>query len=293
MTVEALKQKAGDNPELDEVLERVNQASGYDFRQYKPGTVIRRVERRLKAFGLADYRAYLRYLEANPDEYHRLAEDITIKTSQFFRYPHTYTRLTDIVLPTLLALKRASGQGQITFWSAACAQGEEPYSLAMLLDDYCARRAPNMNVCIRATDISQIALLKALSGIYAPAAVTNVPDGFRKQYLQRVDGHYEVNSGIRGLVRFSVLDLAKLETAPWSDVDCVFCCNVLIYLKRKLQERVLESLYASLATPGFLVLGEVETLPERLRQRMKCLDARARIYVKTGKRQAPTEQGRL
>ena len=82
------------------------------------------------------------------------------------------------------------------------------------------------------------------------------------------------------MVNFSYFDLVSTTAPPFTSLDCVFCCNILIYLQKQLKERVLEMLYDSLATPGYLILGEVETPTSRLRDRLECLDTKAKIYKK-------------
>ena len=84
------------------------------------------------------------------------------------------------------------------------------------------------------------------------------------------------------MVHFSNFDLTSAAGPPFADLDCIFCCNILIYLQKTLQERVLSMLYDSLAAPGYLILGEVETPPNSLRGKLECLDAKARIYKKSG-----------
>ncbi len=85
---------------------------------------------------------------------------------------------------------------------------------------------------------------------------------------------------IRQMVNFSCFDLVSAKTPPFTNLDCIFCCNIFIYFQKKLQERVLDMLYNSLATPGYLILGEVETPTDNMRRKLECLDARAKIYKK-------------
>jgi len=86
------------------------------------------------------------------------------------------------------------------------------------------------------------------------------------------------------MVSFSYFDLTSTIRQPFVGVDCIFCCNVLIYLQSQLQERVLSMLYDSLATPGYLILGEVETPTSSLNGKLECLDAKAKIYKKNRRR---------
>ena len=104
----------------------------------------------------------------------------------------------------------------------------------------------------------------------------------RESYFTRCGENYEVKSAIRQMVSFSYFDLTSPLQPPFLNPDCIFCCNILIYLQKQLQERVLEMLYSSLAAPGYLILGEVETLTPGLNGKLECLDTKARIYKKIG-----------
>ena len=268
---------------LDAILEKVYQGSGYDFRDYKRGTVTRRLERRLHAVGAETYLEYMKFLDAHPEEYDRLADELTIKVSGFFRSPYTFLQVSNLVLPELVSYKINRGQRNLRFWSTACACGEEPYSIAMLLADFLEHRPEDFNVSIYATDISRGALHEAQAGQYSPKKVEGLSPAILEGYFICQGEHYVVNSNLRQMVDFSYFDLASVKSPPFGSLDCIFCCNVLIYLQRQLQERVLDMLYDSLASPGYLVLGEVETPVDNVRGRLQCLDNKARIYKKSGR----------
>jgi len=265
---------------LEPLLEKVYRGSGHDFRQYKRGTVIRRLERRLHATGVKTYWAYMKFLDAHPKEYQKLADDLTIKVSGFFRNPYTFQQVTRLVLPELVAYKRNRGERSLRFWSTACARGEEAYSIAIMLAQFLGHRLPDLDISIYATDISHQALKEAWAGVYAPKDVDGLPSAISEGYFTSSGEGYEVAADIKQMVSFSYFDLTSTTEPPFLNLDCIFCCNVLIYLQRTLQEKVLEMLYKSLAAPGYLVLGEVETPTSNLRGRLECLDSKAKIYRK-------------
>jgi chemotaxis methyl-accepting protein methylase len=266
---------------LDLLLEKVYRDGGHDFRDYKRGTVTRRLQRRLYTAGATTYLEYMRFLDSHPEEYQRLADDLTIKVSGFFRSRHTFQQVAELVLPELVAYKRNRGQQRLSIWSTACARGEEPYSIAILLADFLGNQLPEFEISIHASDINRQALSEARGGIYSPKEVENLPPAILESYFTRNDESYVTNSNIRQMVSFSYFDLTSTKPPPFANLDCVFCCNILIYLQRQLQKKVLGMVYDSLATPGYLVLGEVETLTDSLRPKLECLDAKARIYKKT------------
>lgn len=269
----------GEAKSLDLLLEKVYRDRGYDFRDYKRGTVTRRLERRLHATGSKTYLDYMEFLNTHPEEYQKLADDLTIKVSGFFRSHYTFQRVTNLVLPELISGKGNQPEPSLWFWSSACAQGEEPYSVAILLAEFLGNCLPDFNILVYATDIDRRALGKARAGIYSPKDVEGLPSAILASYFTLHDQGYVLRENIKQMVSFSYFDLTS-GISPFINVDCIFCCNVLIYLQEPLQERVLNMLYNSLATPGYLVLGEVETPTNSLRSKLECLDFKAKIYKK-------------
>ncbi len=269
-----------DTTALDSLLEKVYRDTGYDFREYKRGTVTRRLERRLHDTGAKTYLDYMEFLDTHPEEYHKLADDLTIKVSGFFRSQYSFQQVARLVLPELVAYKRKQGERRLRLWSAACARGEELYSIAILLAEFLRNQRQDLDISIYATDISRQALQEAQAGVYSPKDVDGLTSTILENYFTRYDKGYVVNSNVRQMVSFSYFDLTSAIRQPFVNLDCIFCCNVLIYLQSQLQERVLGMLYDSLAAPGYLILGEVETPTSSLRDKLECLDARAKIYKK-------------
>ncbi len=269
-----------DTTVLNLLLEKVYRDGGHDFREYKRGTVTRRLQRRLRATGARTYLDYIRFLDAHPEEYQRLAEDLTIKTSSFFRSSYTFQQLASVVLPQLVAYKRSQGERRLKMWSTACARGEEPYSIAILLAEFLGHSLTDFDISVHATDISRQALKEAPVGVYSSKELEGLSSAILENYFTPSGECYEVRDNIRQMVGFAYFDLTSTDERPFSDLDCIFCCNVLIYLQTQLQERVLGMLYDSLATPGYLILGEVEAPAGRLYEKLECLDSKAKIYQK-------------
>jgi len=273
-----------DTKVLNLLLEKVHRDTGHDFRDYKRGTITRRLERRLHAAGAKTYLEYMQFLDAHPEEYQRLTDYLTITVSGFFRSPYAFKQVAELVLPELVSNKKNQGEQSLRFWSTACAQGEETYSIAMLLAECLGNKLEDFDISIYATDISRHALYQAQAGLYPPKEIEGLPPAILENYFTRQDDGYAVNSGIRQMVNFSYVDLVSTTTPPFINLDCVFCCNILIYLRRQLQERILGMLHDSLATPGYLILGEVETPTSSLNEKLECLDTKAKIYRKVGGR---------
>ena len=265
---------------LNSLLEQVYQCGGYDFRHYKRGTVIRRLARRLYATGAKTYPEYMRFLETHPDEYQKLADYLIIKASGFFRSPYAFQQIAGLVLPELLSYKETRGERNLSLWSTACARGEEPYSIAILLADFFGQRQRDFDIAIYASDISYWALGEAQKGMYSPKDIEGLSPEIKQNYFSQRNQHIEVRDDIRQMVSFCYFDLASAAQPPFMNLDCIFCCNVLIYLQKQLQERVISVLYDALAAPGYLVLGEAETPAGSCSEKLECLDSKARIYRK-------------
>jgi two-component system CheB/CheR fusion protein len=144
-----------DSPVLDALLDRVYLKGGYDFREYRRSTVTRRLERRLFANGLTTYRQYMELLDSRPDEVERLVEEITIKSSGFFRTAYAFSRFFGLVLPQIYKERELRGEHPVRFWSTACACGEEPYSIAITLSRFLGEGGGRFDSRVYASDISR------------------------------------------------------------------------------------------------------------------------------------------
>jgi len=217
-----------DGVALEALLGKVYQASGHDFREYKRSTVKRRLQRRLYATGVRTYLEYMHFLDSHYEEYQRLADDLTIKVSGFFRSPYTFQQVASLVLPELVFDKENRGQRSLRIWSSACARGEEPYSIAILLDGFLGHRIRDFDISIYASDISMAALKEAQAGVYSLKEIGSLPPAILDYYFTRQGDGYAVNSAIRQMVSFSYFDLTSTVRLSSVNFDCIFCCNVLI-----------------------------------------------------------------
>jgi chemotaxis methyl-accepting protein methylase len=184
-----------DDKDLQQLFQKVFEERGFDFRQYKMSMLKRRMERRLTAtmspartcpttsFGRVGsggeaYLDYARFLDSHPEEYKKLFDDLTINVSRFFRNPLTFELIYKVVLPDMIEYKQISMDNMIRIWSAGCANGEEPYSVAILLAELLGKQLKNYNITIYATDIDTDALNDAKTGIYSGESVAEVKKGF-------------------------------------------------------------------------------------------------------------------
>ena len=188
----------------------------------------------------------------------RLIDQVTNQETTFVR---DRPQLEAIGWHSLMRSAHAAGSGTIRVWSAGCATGEEPYTLALLAEE--ALAPAHARVDVLGTDVSGAALAAAMVGRYRPRAVGTLEASLRERYLDRqADGTYLVGERLRGLVRFRRHNLARDPIPPPGEVgfDVVTCRNVLIYFEAPLARRVIKLLEGSLRPGGVLVLGASDAL---------------------------------
>jgi len=216
-------------------------------------------ERRAKACGVSGVEAYVHALAARelPNEWENLIPLVTIKESYFFRAPQQFDVVRQRILPALVKARSASRQLRI--WSAACARGEEPATLAMLLAD--EPSLAGWSWTIVATDLDEEALAGARIGLYGERAVSQVPPELLARWFTRRGKLYELDSGLRSRIVYQSLNLAHAPFAlPYDEFDLVLMRNVLIYFRRPLQRWVISQVARLLTPEGYLFLGASETL---------------------------------
>jgi chemotaxis protein methyltransferase CheR len=187
-----------------------------------------------------------------------LIGEVTVQESYFFRDAAFFTALGEHVLPRLVAERRARGELRLALWSAGCAEGQEPYSLAMLLD----RTLPDReawDVTILATDIDEAALEAARAGVFGDWALRELPAWARRHFVS--DGtRHEVGERIRKMVTFATLNLA-MDPLPGS-LDVIVCRNVLMYLADDVRAATVRALAGALAPSGWLAVSPLDSTPE-------------------------------
>lgn len=254
-----------DGPVLEAILALVRQRTGLDFSRYRVATVRRRIQNRMSSLGIPTLAAYLRVLSGPEDEATLLAARMTIKVSRFYRNAPSFDLLRRVIVPEL-----ARRRGPVRMWSAGCGCGEEPYTLAMLLDE------AGIDGTVDATDVDDGALAAVAAATYPASAASELPAELAARYLEPAGpGLVRVAAAARRRVRTSRHDVTS-GAAPGSRFDLIACRNVLIYLQRELQERTLRSAHAALHPAGFLFLGEAEWPSPPLA--LAPVDRRARIF---------------
>ena len=243
------------------IIELARETMGLDLGVYDESHLRASVARRISELGQGSLADYLDRLRRDAAELDLLAGSLINSYSLFFRNALDFSLIESCVLPELLRRKRAAKGEALRIWSAGCAEGQEPYSLAILADQAMAEdRVP---VMIFATDSSPEALLRAERGEFRPEALRNVRLSFLDGHFERSGSTYALGARPRGLVRFSAYDmLDRSSSSPpesiYGNFDLVACCNLLIYYAAAARKFILEKLRLSLADGGYLLVGESE-----------------------------------
>ncbi|MDB5192347.1 MAG: signal transduction histidine kinase with CheB and CheR [Segetibacter sp.] len=237
------------------ILRIVKAKTGVDFTYYKQTTILRRIIRRVLLHKLENVAEYIEYLLKNSNEPNLLFQDLLINVTHFFRDPETVDCLKKELLPQLL--KNRSRTNPLRIWIPGCSTGEEAYSLAMLILEELEGKIVNTPVQIFATDLSEIAISKARAGIYSTADVANISPERLNRFFTKTDGYYRVIKMIRDLCVYAPHNVIK--DPPFSKIDLISCCNMLIYLDSTLQKKVFTNFHYALTEGGYLILGKSET----------------------------------
>lgn len=263
---------------LKSILSKILRERSLDLRHYHIEIIKRRLALRIRANQLNSYAAYLELLTRDPSEYDKLFETMCINVSEFFRDPPIWVTLR-YLLENLKRIKDKNGEGTLRIWSAGCANGEEPYSLAILADELFSQDPGHFNVSIQATDIDKTCLDFARKACYPAKSLVNVAPEHLSRYFQEQDSQgYQVTKEIKDRVAYSYVDLTS--SVNLKDIDLITCRNVFIYFDLKLQEEILDKFHQALRAPGYLILGKTESLAFRMVGKFEEIDASARIYLK-------------
>ncbi|HEY6032705.1 MAG TPA: CheR family methyltransferase, partial [Kofleriaceae bacterium] len=240
---------------LRDILTLVRVRAGHDFSSYKRATLYRRIARRMQVCECSTLEAYQRYLRERPHELPHLLRDFLISVTNFFRDADSFEALAAETIPRMFQHKTSSDQVRV--WVTGCATGEEAYSLGILLLEHAATQRSGTPIQIFATDIDEPALAEARSGLYSSAIASDVSPERLARFFTREGDQYRVTKELRELILFSPHNV--LRDPPFSRLDLVSCRNLLIYLNREAQNRVLTMFHFGLRTDGRLFLGSSES----------------------------------
>lgn len=271
--------KDDDEAALREILSFLRARTGRDFAYYKRATIVRRISRRLQINGIDDLPAYLGFLRTHQGEAGALLQDLLISVTNFFRDREAFAALEQII-PQLFEHKTA--EDTVRVWTPACATGEETYSMAMLLLEHARTLDAPPTLQVFGCDLDEEALQVARAGAYPDTIVTDVSEERLKRFFTKEHRGYRVRREMREIVLFAQHDL--LKDAPFSRLDLISCRNLLIYLNRDAQQRVMDIFHFALLPQGRMFLGSSESVEDGS-PLFEVIDKRHRLY-----RQRPAQR---
>lgn len=273
------------NDALKDILNFLKEVREFDFSGYSTAMLERRIQKRLCATKCNDFRAYLNFLHQLPDELDQLIDVFTINVSRFFRNSLSFELIRKIIIPDLLINKINAQELSLRVWSAGCSFGEEPYSMAILLNEIVEKEKSSIKPVIFATDIDKKALKQASIGSYRFNSIRNVKYGLLDKYFNIENEKFILNPQLKEQVHFSFHDLLDEKSSVpsesiYGNFDIVLCRNVMIYFEKEYQNLIFNKLYKSLKPNGYLVLGEAEVPTKSLKHKFRKINNCCKIYQK-------------
>ncbi|SDG39296.1 two-component system, chemotaxis family, CheB/CheR fusion protein [Limimonas halophila] len=269
--VETVAQEAADY--LREICAVLLARKGRDFRHYKTNTLVRRIQRRMQVLRMTSAAAYVEHLREDAQEVERLAHELLITVTSFFRDPDAFDALKQFTIRPLLEDKTADQALRI--WVPGCGTGEEAFSIAVLVQEVREELERFPRVQIFATDIDEPAIESARTGRYPKSVAADIPPNRLRRYFTEEEEHDRVVKDVREMCIFSVHDL--VQNPPFSRLDLISCRNVLIYFDNELQRRLIPVFHYALREGGYLFLGASETVAQQ-KTLFGTVDKKHRIY---------------
>jgi len=236
---------------------------GIKMPQVKKVMLQSRLQKRLRALDITTYKEYINYVFSKDGEQGELIHMIDVVTTNktdFFREPAHFDILNELVLPEFIKTNRANAP--LHFWSAGCSSGEEPYTLAIIFEEFKLNN-PNFSYQIFASDLSTRILEKAMGGIYAEDRIEGIPMVLKKRYFLRSKDKTKklvrIVQPLRNQITYKRINFMDSAYDAPKNFDIIFCRNVLIYFDRQTQENVINGLCRHLKTDGYFFLGHSES----------------------------------
>ena len=243
-----------------------------NYQAYKEKYFLRRIHIRMRKVKTPSYTLYRKFLENNPNELTSLVDCLSVNVTRFFRDKELFEVLGKDILPDIL-----TNFEQVRIWSAGCAIGPEPYSIAIMIKRINKKLDKKNNFHILATDISQEFLTQAKEGRYSKEYFDEMNPLEMNEFFQKLKNNdYELSPQIKNLVTFKKHDLRT--SPPAKDFNLVLCRNVLIYFSKPQSISLFQRFHSVLKTHGYLVLGKCELLPTEAKDKFEIIDAHNRIY---------------
>lgn len=244
---------------FDLLRDLIHERTGIFYNNSAQEILIDKLTPRVLELGLnsfLDYYYHLKYDDLDGSELKVLFNLITVNETYFFREVDQLNAFSDLILPEHV---QKYPNEKITIWSAACSTGEEPYSIAMLLDE--KGWLNSVDIEILGTDASSTALSHAINGSYKERSFRNCPEEYRNKYFTQLNGVWQIDSKLKHRVKFASVNLSNpLEVKPYASARYIFCRNVFIYFSDQKIMQIVNDFYENMPSDSYLFLGVSESL---------------------------------
>ncbi len=255
------------------ITKLIKERSPLDFTDYKQATILRRIKRRATRNNFLLLEKYYEFLVVTPEEVEALAKDFLISVTSFFRDKEAFAYIKEDILPGII--NKLGPDEDLKIWVAACATGEEAYSMAIIICEQLEEASTNATVKIFATDIDSDALAFAGKGVYGQGISKDVSAERLEKYFIKEYDNYRIKPAIRKMVIFAKHDLVK--NPPYCNMQLISCRNMLIYMTPVLQKKIFLMLLFGLRKDGYLFLGSSES-PQPIIQNLQVEHKKWKIY---------------
>lgn len=243
-----------------QIIDLLKQSYNIDLSGFDVDFFNKVIQKRLSETKCQSLNDYYSLLQHNNVETDFLIQNIHINYSEFFRNSLTFSVLEKIILPELI---NKNGTQEIRIWSAACAAGQEAYSLAMLLEEFNGTQNKKLNYRIFATDQSELQVNEAKKGCFSSDAVNNIMTKRLNKWFSKKGEKYRVLPELKANINFSVFDLLNKDLccppeSVFGDFDIIVCANLLFYYKNDYRKSILKKLQSCLSKDGYIITGEAE-----------------------------------
>ncbi len=258
---------------LQKILILIRNRTGHDFSLYKESTINRRIARRMNVHQIDAVSDYLKFIQKNPKEINTLFKELLINVTSFFRDPEAFESYKNKLVSEVLD-KKMDGD-RVRVWIPGCSTGEEVYSIAMIIQEYIEDAGKHLEVQLFGTDIDEDAVNIARSATYPSTIVSDVSsERLHKFFIKKGEG-YRVKKNIREMAIFAPHDV--LINPPFSKLDSISCRNVLIYMNKDAQKKMLSAFNYALKPGGIMFLGPSESISNFV-ESFATLDTKWKIY---------------
>jgi len=263
--------------DLEKIIQRINRVTKFNAHYYRLSTLRRRLQLRLQATKSKCYRDYLSFIKKDSAECFKFVDVLTINVTEFFRDKRVFLTLKKKILPGLLEATVAKKRKRIRIWSIGCSKGQEPYSLAIIMDELAQSSNKKIAITIHGTDVNREVLKQAKKACFRLQDLKNVPRRYINNFVQKINNNdFTVKFDIRKLVKFKHHDF--ITGSSLGKFDLIMCRNLFIFIEPHFQEELLKKIHASLRKEGILVLGTAEAATDETLFRY--ISSRQNIYQK-------------